>query len=67
VAWEMDPGSGSRARQENGYSDQRTEEDDRLLDHHNEEVLAAMRFSMTPPGTAWTASDPEAPSDNAPG
>ena len=60
MAWEMEPGSGSRARQENGHSEHRTVEDDRLLDHHNEEVLAAMRSSMIPPGTTWTASDLEA-------
>ena len=40
VAWEMEP--GCRARQENGHSEQGIVEDDHLLDHHNEEVLAAI-------------------------
>ena len=36
--WKTEPGPGSRARQ-NGQSEQPAVEDDRLLDHHIEEIL----------------------------
>ena len=62
MTWELEPGSGSLARQQNGQPEQRTAEDDRLLDHHNEELIAAIRSSRVPTGTMWHASDLEAPS-----
>jgi hypothetical protein len=42
LAWESEPGAGSRGRQNNGEPEPPAEEDDRFLDHHIEEMLGAL-------------------------
>jgi hypothetical protein len=55
LVWKAEPGPRSRASQ-NGQSEQPAVEDDRLLDHHIEEILgtftaaARMRDSNPDPG-----------------
>jgi hypothetical protein len=41
--WKTDADSGSRGRQQNGQSESPIIEDERLLDHHIEEMLGAFR------------------------
>jgi hypothetical protein len=42
LAWDTEPDPGSRRRQRNGQPEQSVAEDERLLDHHIEELLAAI-------------------------
>ena len=42
MAWETEPGAGSRGRQDNGAPESPAEEDERFLDHHIEEVLGTL-------------------------
>ena len=52
LVWKTEPGPGSRARQ-NGRPEQPAVEDDRLLDHHIDEILgtftAAARMRESAP------------------
>ena len=41
MAWETEPGAGSRGRQDNAEPEPPAVEDERFLDHHIEEMLAA--------------------------
>jgi hypothetical protein len=42
LGWEVEPGAGSRGRQQNGEPEPPTVEDERFLDHHIEEVLGTL-------------------------
>jgi hypothetical protein len=42
LAWETEPGAGSRGRQDNGEPEPAAVEDERFLDHHIEEILGTL-------------------------
>jgi hypothetical protein len=42
LAWEKEPGSGDHGRHRNGQLKQSSAEDERLLDHHIEEILGTL-------------------------
>ena len=42
MAWETEPGAGSRGRQNNAEPEPPAVEDERFLDHHIEEILGAL-------------------------
>ena len=42
MAWETEPGPGSRGRHHNGEPEPPAAEDERLLDHHIEEILSTL-------------------------
>jgi hypothetical protein len=42
LAWETEPGAGSRGRQQNGEPELPAVEEERFLDHHIEEILGTL-------------------------
>ena len=45
MAWETKPDAGSRGRQQDGQTDHSEIEDERVFDHHIDEILEAISDS----------------------